>query len=195
MSDDYVKKLAELKKQLETRKKQIEEELELVNVNLSLINKALAEVSFTPASDLIAKKEEDITKQRIVQTAQPVQAVKPVHVEKIKDADDYLLATLNFYQNNTIEVIPNSELKFKEDISPFKNFLIKKVFDGKKTSDIESGKKSDEAFDYEIIKDNEDNVVQINLKNINIEDQAAIKNLTNSIKWTMRRIRERIKEM
>jgi len=190
MTEDYVRKLAELKKQLEERKKQIEDELELLNINLNLIDKALAEASFTPASELIQKKEV------IVEAKQPsVQVQKPVHVEKIKDADEYLLATLNFYQNNTIEVIPNSELKFKEDISPFKNFLIKKVLDGKKTSDIESGKKSEEAFDYEIIKDNEGNVIQIILKNINIDDQSSIKNLTNSIKWTMRRIREKIKGM
>lgn len=64
---------------------------------------------------------------------------------------------------------------------------------GKKTTDIESGKKVEEAFDYEIIKDNEGNVTQIILKNINIEDQSSIKNLTNSIKWTMKRIREKLK--
>jgi|BEDMetMinimDraft_2_1075160.scaffolds.fasta_scaffold02183_2 hypothetical protein len=193
MSEDYVKKLAELKKQLETRKKQIEDELDLININLNLIDKALAESSFTTASELLQKKEEvpEIKQQEVY--TQPKEKAKAVHVEKIVDIDGYLLSTLNFYQNNTIEIIPNPDLKFKEDISPFKNFLIKKVFDGKKTTDIESGKKVEEAFDYEIIKDNEGNVTQIILKNINIEDQSSIKNLTNSIKWTMKRIREKLK--
>jgi hypothetical protein len=92
-----------------------------------------------------------------------------------------------------LEVIPNPSIKFKEDSAPFKNFLVKKVFEGKRSSDIESGKSPEESFDYEIFKDTEGNITSIILKNVNIHDQQEVRNLTNSIKWTIKRIKEKIK--
>lgn len=197
MSEEQLKKLIELKKELESKKMSLERELELINLNLSIINSAISERSFVTADTLLKAQEEASTKEE--QVPEPITRIeekpkiKPIRTEKILDVDGYLLATMNIYEDNRIDIIPNSELKFKEDISPFKNFLIKKVFEGKKSSDIESGKSVDKSFDYSVKKDEEGNIIEINLKNVAVNDSQEMKNLNGSIKWTLKRIREKIK--
>ncbi|HLI46237.1 MAG TPA: hypothetical protein VKU94_03505 [Geobacterales bacterium] len=188
MSDEQLKKLVELKKELESKKANLEKELELLNINLSIINAAIAERSFVTADTLLKPHEE---KQEIKIEEKP----KPnlVRSEKILDIDGYVLASMNIFDDNHIEITPNNELKFKEDISPFKNFLIKKVFEGKKSSDIEEGRPAEKAFSYEIKKDEEGNIIEISLKNIDINDDQEMRNLNGSIKWTLKRIREKLK--
>jgi hypothetical protein len=149
-----------------------------------LVDKALSSSSFVTADVLLKKEKEEVIKKEIKH--------KPIKTEEIKDVDDTLLFSLNYHEK-MLEIIPNPSIKFKEDSAPFKNFLVKKVFEGKRSSDIESGKPPEESFDYEIFKDTEGNVTSIILKNVNIHDQQEIRNLTNSIKWTIKRIKEKIK--
>jgi len=184
MEEDYLKKLAELKRELEQKKLELEKELELIKFNLVLVDKALSSSSFVTADVLLKKEKEEVIKKEI--------KPKPIKTEEIKDVDDTLLFSLNYHEK-MLEVIPNPSIKFKEDSAPFKNFLVKKVFEGKRSSDIESGKPPEESFNYEIFKDTEGNVTSIILKNVNIHDQQEIRNLTNSIKWTIKRIKEKIK--
>jgi len=188
MSEEQLKKLIELKKELELKKANLEKELELVNFNLSIINAAIAERSFVTADTLLKQKEEK-SEVKIEEKPKP----NLLRSEKILDLDGYVLASMNIFDDNHIDIIPNSELKFKEDISPFKNFLIKKVFEGKKSTDIEEGIPPEKAFNYIIKKDEEGNIVEISLRNIDINDEQELRNLNGSVKWTFKRIREKLK--
>jgi hypothetical protein len=104
--------LAELKRELEQKKLELEKELELIKFNIALVDKALSSSSFVTA-DVLLKKEKEEIKPR------------PIKTEEIKDVDETLLFTLNYYEK-LLEVIPNPSIKFREDATPFKNFLIKK---------------------------------------------------------------------
>jgi len=174
-----LKKLAELKKELENKKQLLEKELELVNINLMIINKTLAESSFVTADVLLEKKE-------IIEEKKEVKEVKKT--EKILSENGFILAEIISY-NSSIEIIPN--IKFTEDIAPFKSFLIKRVFDSKKNKDIET--KKEKPFDYEIIKDDVGNISKIILKNISY-DTPDFKNLFKSLRWTLERIREKLEK-
>jgi hypothetical protein len=185
MEEDYLKRLAELKRELEQKKLELEKELELIKFNLVLVDKALSSSSFVTADVLLKKEKEEVVAKKEVKP-------KPIKTEEIKDVDETLLFSLNYHEK-LLEVIPNPSIKFKEDSAPFKNFLVKKVFEGKRSSDIESGKSPEESFDYEIFKDTEGNITSIILKNVNVHDQQEVRNLTNSIKWTIKRIKEKIK--
>ncbi len=187
MNEDQLKRLVELKKELEAKKANLEKELELLKINLEIIDAAITERSFVTADTLIKTKTEE--KPKVEEKPKPTL----IRSEKILDIDNFVLATLNIFDDNHVEIIPSSELKFKEDISPFKNFLVKKVLEGKKASDADAGLPAEKSFDYVIKKDQEENVVEIYLKNIDVNDAQEMRNLTGSLKWTFKRIREKLK--
>ncbi len=187
MESEKLKRLVELKKELEIKKTNLEKELELIKINLEIINSAISERSFVTADAILKTNTEE--KPKVEEKPHP----NLIRSDKMLDVDNFVLATMNIFDDNHIEVIPNPELKFKEDISPFKNFLIKKVFEGKKASDAEAGLLPEKSFDYIIKKDEEDNITRIDLLNVNINDAQEMRNLSGSLKWTFKRIREKLK--
>lgn len=189
MGEEQIKRLVDLKKELEARKINLEKELEIIKLTLDLVNAAITERSFVTADVLLKKKEEE--KQVVEEKPKP----NLIRSEKIMDMDGSLLATVNIYDDNHIDIIPSPDIKFKEDISPFKNFLIKKVFEGKRSSDIDGGRPPEKSFDYSIKKDEEGNVIEINLRNVDVQNAQELKNLNSSLKWTFKRIKEKIKTM
>lgn len=192
MSEEQLKKLIELKKELENKKASLEKELELINFNLSVINAAITERSFVTADTLLKTKEEKV-EQKPLQKVEEKPKPNLLRSEKLLDIDGFELATLNIYDDNRIDIIPNPEIKFKEDISPFKNFLIKKVFEGKRSNDIEEGIPPEKAFNYSLKKDDLGDIVEINLRNIDVRNEQELRSLNSSLKWTFKRIREKLK--
>jgi hypothetical protein len=59
--------------------------------------------------------------------------------------------------------------------------------------DIESGKKEGEALFYEIIKDANNNVKELIIRNVDTNNESVMRGLRNSIKWTLERIKEQNK--
>jgi len=179
---ENVKILADMKKELEKRVDELQKELDRTKLLLSLIDKALSEQSFIPASEL----QKQVTPQAPV-----VEAVAPQPSEKeetILSKDGSELAKM-YVGENTVRVVPG--LKFDDGIPPFKSFLISRVLDGMKSKDIESGKKESEALFYEVIKDEVNNVKELIIRNVDTNNERVMRELRNSIKWTLERIKER----
>ncbi len=171
-----------MKKELEKRVEELQKELDRTKLLLTLIDKALGEQSFIPASEL----------QKQVTQAPMAEPVTPQPTEKeeiIMSKTGSELAKI-YIGETTLRVVPS--LEFDDGIPPFKSFLISRVLDGMKTKDIESGKSENEALSYEIIKDEKsNNVKELIIKNVDTNNERVMRELRNSIKWTLERIKER----
>lgn len=123
-------------------------------------------------------------------TSQASTVKLPTGEEVILSKDGSELGRMRI-DKNTIHVTPS--LKFNEEISPFKPFLIDRVLEGMRHKDIESGKKEGEALFYEIIKDANNNVKELIIRNVDTNNESVMRGLRNSIKWTLERIKEQNK--
>lgn len=179
-----MKILADMKKELEKRIDELQKELDRTKLLLSLIDKALGEQSFIPASEL----QKQVTPQAPTAEAVTVAPQPSEKEEVIVSKTGSELAKI-YIGENTIRVVPS--LEFDDGIPPFKSFLISRVLDGMKSKDIESGKKESEALSYEVIKDEANNVKEIIIRNVDVNNERIMRELRNSIKWTLERIKER----
>jgi len=102
--------------------------------------------------------EQDTSQASTVKTV-----MLPTGEEVILSKDGSELGRMHI-DKNAIHVTPS--LKFNEEISPFKPFLIDRVLEGMRRKDIESGKKEGEALFYEIIKDANNNVKELIIRNV-----------------------------
>jgi len=169
-----IKIIAEEKKKLEEEIRKLEEELERKRVLAEALGRLLGEISFIPAKELVEEKP----------------AVREVHEELFGKRGDKL-ADL-YIGESTLRIVPVVG-KFDEGIPPLRSFLIKRVFEEMKKKDLERGKSEEEAFNYTVVKDEEGMVKEIILKNVEIKDEKIMRNIRNSVKWTLERILDRIK--
>jgi len=123
-------------------------------------------------------------------TSQASTVKLPTGEEVILSKDGSELGRMRI-DKNTIHVTPS--LKFNEEISPFKRYLIDRVLEGMKSKDIGSGKKEGVALFYEIIKDANNNVKELIIRNVDTNNESVMRGLRNSIKWTLERIKEQNK--
>jgi predicted Holliday junction resolvase-like endonuclease len=129
--------------------------------------------------------EQDTSQASTVKTV-----MLPTGEEVILSKDGSELGRMRI-DKNAIHVTPS--LKFNEEISPFKRYLIDRVLEGMKSKDIGSGKKEGVALFYEIIKDANNNVKELIIRNVDTNNESVMRGLRNSIKWTLERIKEQNK--
>jgi len=173
--DEVVKILAEEKKKLEEEIQRLEEEIKKKRVLAEALEKILGEISFVPAKEYV--EERAVERERYSE-------------EELKSRKGEKLAVL-YIGSSTVKIKPVIGA-FDENIPPLRSFLIKRFFEGVRRKDIESGKHEDEAFSYEVVKDKEGNVSEIVLRNVNVKDPRLMREIKNSVKWTLERILERI---
>jgi len=180
--EEKIKALAYMKKELEQRVDELQKELEKTKLLLSLIDKALSEQSFTPASEL--------QKQAAPQAPAVETVTQPSEIEEIIKAKDGAELGKMLIGKDSIRVIPY--LQFDDGIPPFKSFLIARILNGLRENAIASGKKESEAPFYEIIKDANNNVKELIIRNIDTSNERMMRELRNGISWTLKRIQERL---
>ncbi len=171
--EEIVKIIAEEKKKLEDEIRRLEEELARKKVLAEALGKLLGEISFVPARELVEERPS-----------------REVH-EELRGKKGDKLADL-YIGENSIRIVPVVG-KFDEGIPPLRSFLVKRVFEEMRRRDLERGKSEDEAFSYTIINDEEGMVKEIVLRNVDVSDEKTMRNIRNSVKWTLERILERIR--
>ncbi len=176
--------LADMKKELEKRAEELQKELERTKILLSLIEKALEEQSFIPASELQKQTPQPQAPSAEVVVPPPL----PIEKEEIITSKTGSELGKMYVGENTIRVVPS--LVFDDGVPPFKSFLVARVLEGMKNSDLASGKSETEALSYEIVKDEKNTVKELKIRNVS--EQRRVAELRNSIKWTLERIKERL---
>jgi hypothetical protein len=181
--EEKIKALAYMKKELEERVAELQKELEKTKLLINLIDRALSEQSFTPASEL---QKQAAPQAPAVETVAP----QPSEIEEIIKAKDGAELGKMLIGKDSMRVIPY--LQFDDGIPPFKSFLIARILNGLRENAIASGKKESEAPFYEIIKDANNNVKELIIRNIDTSNERTIRELRNGVSWTLKRIQERL---
>lgn len=212
MSDLEVKNLAELKRELEERIQKTEKELQYLKTSLKLVDEALASTSFKPASKLIEKpmpehapsyeevkpRVEQKAPEPFIQKAPPVPPPMAVQSEqsfpiKSKLGDD--LATM-YVGQSMVRIVPRPDLGFSPKTPPFQSFFVDRVLGEMRRKDemaVDSG-----AKDPSLIIDHEVRLEGDSIKEIiirNIDEEARLREIRSSIRWTLERMLEKFKRV
>jgi len=177
---DLVKKLAKLKAFLERKINELSEEVNSLKELTEIIDGYLAEKSFRKIEAPKLVEETAPAPQAVSQKGTPIKTVDGVHLGDLIVEDKNLILNLDPY------------MKFDVNSPPLKAFLIAKVLEPITKKDeeaVKSGKISEkDAFSYNI--EEEDGFVKrVLIKNFG--DEKRLTELTNAIRWTLRRMYER----
>lgn len=182
LSEEEVKKLANLKKSLEERISEYEKALNDLKMCLKLVDNQLSKSSFKTAAEMItAPTPSQISAPRTGEIESILRALKTgIVLGKFIEGDNYV----------RVEVSP--ELKLDPEIQPLKAFLINKVLEGMRNADLEKVERgqlsADKVLEYDIKVEN--NIFK-GLEIRNITDKRRIVELKNSIRWTLERMVEK----
>ncbi|MBS7642196.1 MAG: hypothetical protein QW374_02340 [Candidatus Bathyarchaeia archaeon] len=183
-----VKKLVELKEWIDKRVGELKGEIEILSALSSMLSMVIAEKSFQPASTLARE-------QATPEQPKP----KPVQVEQargipIRSSDGTLLAMI-YREDTRMRIVFSRELALREDIQPFRAFLIRKVLEPITSQDLEAVSRGrippDRAFNYELKV--EEGVLRELILN-NLYDTARIRDIQSAVRWTLERMYERAKK-
>ncbi|MEM2739184.1 MAG: hypothetical protein QXQ29_00060 [Candidatus Bathyarchaeia archaeon] len=182
-----LKKLIELKEWIDKRVVDLKNEVGILETLSSMLGTVIAEKSFQPASALAREA-----------TPEPIQP-KQVQPEQlggipIRSSDGMLLATV-YREDTRMRIVFSRDLALKEDIQPFKAFLIRKVLEPITSQDLEAVSRGrippDRAFNYELRV--EEGVLRELILN-NLYDPARIRDIQSAVRWTLERMYERAKK-
>lgn len=174
MSEIDVKKLLELRDKLEGRIKELQEELALLSGIKDLLDSLIRSQSITPASELV-QKQQQVGFGKLLETR-----------EVRSRGTGELLAMVEVYEKG-LNIKPIKP--FNKNKTAFTKFLIGKILEGFKQEDerqIKDGKmRREDAFNYEV-KTDDDNVVNIVIKNHGSEER--LREIIRAVRWTLERV-------
>ncbi|MBS7654952.1 hypothetical protein KEJ50_00380 [Candidatus Bathyarchaeota archaeon] len=177
---DLVKKLAKLKAFLEKKINELNEEINNLKELMEIIDGYLAEKSFRKIEAPKLIEEAAAPPQVVSQKGTPIKTVDGVHLGDLIVEEKNLILNLDPY------------IKFDVNSPPLKAFLIAKVLEPMSRKDeeaVKSGKINErDAFSYNI-EEEEGFVKRVLIKNFG--DEKRLNELTNAIRWTLRRMYER----
>jgi len=182
-----VKKLIELQEWIDKRVVDLKNEVKILETLSSMLSTVIAEKSFQPASDLAKEAAPEQIQPKQIQLEQPGGI-------PIRSSDGVLLATI-YREDTRMRIVFSRDLALKEDIQPFRAFLIRKVLEPITSQDLEAVSKGrippDRAFNYELKVD--EGVLRELILN-NLYDPARIRDIQSAIRWTLERMYERTKK-
>jgi hypothetical protein len=208
LSEIDVKNLAEFKKELEERMLKAEKELQYLRTALRLVDEALASTSFKPASKLMEKptvepspvqvearlQVEPKAPEPFTQRAAPPPQPKVVQEEQafpIKSKMGEDLAVM-YVGPSSVRIVPHPEIGFTSKTPPFQSFFIDRVLGEMRRKDemaVDSGAKDPSLIiDHEVRLDGE-SIREIVIRNI--DEEARLREIRSSIRWTLERMLEK----
>jgi hypothetical protein len=215
LSDAETRNLAELKKDIEERIAEAEKDLILLRTSLKLVDEALAKVSFQPASKLVERKESEpvaaapalrtrmeprvVDETRPFREAQPVAPAPTVPVPSVAEEQAFPIKSkmgedlgVFYVGRNQIRIVPHAGLSFSIKTPPFQSFFVDRVIGEMHRKDemaVDAGAKDPSSMIEHEIKLDGDAIREIVVRNI--EEEARIRELRSSIRWTLERMMEK----
>ena len=208
LDPEKMKMLIAFKKRLENQLEALNVETKEVQATLDIVNTMLLEKGFKrgdikEVSSLNLPKEVALPKQEQTyeipidtrlapSTTGIVSSQDRENVLPLKTMNDETLALICF-DKEVIHVLPDESKHFSTNIPPFQNFLVEKVLAKMKEKDTELVRnnqlEANNAFTYDIVKE-EDLIREIVIHNV---DDERLKELKSSIRWTLEKMYEKMK--
>ncbi len=196
LSEQEIKRAAEIKQWAESRIAELEEETTRLREILSVLDVFLRKTSFqsaatipkeTPATTPRPKKTTVSEKQIQISATTEYKEVKPLTRAK----DGQLLANA-YVSDNSVAIVPASDVVLDSSKPPFKSFFLNRILDGMRSKDIENvsaGRLSeDEALNYNV--EEQSGVIQKIVIN-NYRDKGRLNEIFNTSAWTFARMLEK----
>jgi len=174
VSEDQVKKSAELKLWLENRIAELQDELGRLKETLALVDASLRASAFRSAIEMMDEAKE-ITETK----------------ELKRDKGGQVIASASV-TSDSVTIEPKGGIRLRQSTPPFKSFLLGKILQGMRTRDQElvtSGKlrKGQElSFD---IEENDGAITKLIVENY--REKARLNEILNTVSWTFSRMLEK----
>lgn len=180
LEEEAVRKLAEMKAYLERRIRELEEELSRLRSFSGVIDVTLAEKSFRKVEAPKAAVQPS-TEGRPPGQVVPINTVTGLHLA------DMIVSGQEF------RIVPDPKIKFDINSPPLKAFLVARVLDPMQNKDREAASMGalspDNVLSYTLEQENSA-IKEIFVKNYG--DEKRLFELKNAIRWTFRRMYEKI---
>ncbi len=196
LSEQEIKRAAEIKQWAESRIAELEEETTRLREILSVLDVFLRKTSFqsaatipkeTPATAPRSKKAAASERSTQVSATAEYKEVKPLTRAK----DGRLLANA-YVSDNSVAIVPASDVVLNSSKPPFKSFFLNRILDGMRSKDMEnvsSGRLSeDEALNYNV--EEQGGVIKKIVIN-NYRDKSRLNEIFNTSAWTFARMLEK----
>jgi len=185
---EKIKKIVKLRELLEKRAEDMEKELDGIKTLLSLIDATLVQQSFKRAE--LAKPVQTQPKQK---TQQPSHVTKQKKGTPLKTVTGDLLAQI-YSEKDLVQIMLAEDKNFDINIPPFTSFFVERVLAKMLEKDKEEANKGkldpDKIVSYDIKQDG--NILrEITIRNLRPERSRELK---SSIRWTLEKMYERIKQ-
>lgn len=173
-SERDVKKAAELKLWLEGRIAELQDEIERLKESLGYVDATLRVSTFRPASEMLAEARE-------------VPEVRDLK----RDKGDQVIARASVTPES-VSIEPVEGVQLKSTTPPFKSFLLGKILQGMKTSDLDLiakgklGKGMELRFDVE-----ESSGAIAKLMVENYGEKTRLNEILSTVSWTFSRMLEK----
>lgn len=196
LSEQEIKRAAEIKQWAESRIAELEEETTRLREILSVLDVFLRKTSFqsaatipkeTPATAPRPKKATASEKPTQVSATAEYKEVKPLTRAK----DGRLLANA-YISDNSVAIVPASDVVLNSSKPPFKSFFLNRILDGMRSKDMENvsaGRLSeDEVLSYNV---EEQSGVIKKIVISNYRDKSRLNEIFNTSAWTFARMLEK----
>jgi len=188
-SEEQVKEIVALKESLIEQVDKHQESIEMLEKNIIVLDSFLKDSSFTKASELEIKKENEIQ-------------VKPKSIEKpiensipIKRVNDGKVIANAYVTPEQLSIVLDNGIEINVDTPPFKSFFLDRIIGEMKKKDFqeaESGKIQKESIIDYIINKNGTDIREIIIKNY--RQKERVNELINTAGWSLTRMLENIKK-
>ena len=200
--ENETKKLLEFKASLETRLREIEQEMSDIRTALEEINGLLVTTGFrtfstpTTSSPIHVPKQEPETPELEDETPTTVPPAPPPGDDQISvtGKDGTLLGTI-IVEEMELEFTPSDVFQFTTDIPPFQSFLLERVLDNMRRTDQERASDGElepqEILEYTVETDG-DRITKLSITNYGGE--RRLRELNSSLRWTLDKMYEKLRE-
>ena len=188
-SEEQVKEIVALKESLIEQIDKHQESIEMLEKNIIVLDSFLKDSSFTKASELEIKKENEIQiKPKIIE--KPIENSIP-----IKRVNDGKVIANAYVTPEQLSIVLDNGIEINVDTPPFKSFFLDRIIGEMKKKDFqeaENGKIQKESIIDYIINKNGTDIREIIIKNY--RQKERINELINTAGWSLTRMLENIKK-
>jgi len=190
-SEEQVKDIVALKESLVEQIDKHHEAIEMLEKNITVLDLFLKGSSFTKASQLETKKEDEV---KIKTIEKPIEKSIPVENSiPIKRVNDGKIIANAFVTPDQVSIILDNGIEINADTPPFKSFFLDRIIGEMKKKDFaeaENGRiQKESVIDY-IVNKNGANIREIIIKNY--RQKERVNELINTAGWSLTRMLENI---
>ncbi|MEM4244116.1 MAG: hypothetical protein QXP44_04890 [Candidatus Bathyarchaeia archaeon] len=196
LDSEKLKVLLNLREKLEQRIKELEAEMKEAASTLEAVNAILLEKGFKRGDikEVKAAVAEAPTEPAATAEEAPAEqrALEPENVIPLKTMNEEPLAII-YVGKHEMHILPDESKKFSISTPPFQNFLVERVLVKMQEKDNELVRQGllapEKMFAFNIIREG-DLLREIVIRNV---DEARLKELKSSIRWTLEKMYEKMK--